>query len=126
MENRDSKITSIRPQIESYKNITLALEKFQNESLRPILKFQNELILQVFQQTLLEFKVDFEKLSATKKQAKINEILRENMQVKHFYSGLVVAFFTREEYQFYSENKKEIHKRISSLLIERISSQMGD
>jgi hypothetical protein len=108
MENRDSKIASIRPQIESDKNITLALEKFQNESLRPILKFQNELILQVFQQTLLEFKVDFEKLSTTKKQAKINEILKENVQIKQFYLGLVVAFFTSEEFQFYTENKKEI------------------
>jgi hypothetical protein len=124
MENRDSKIASIRPQIESDKNITLALEKFQNESLRPILKFQNELILQVFQQTLLEFKVDFEKLSTTKKQAKINEILKENLQIKQFYLGLIIAFFTSEEFQFYSENKKEIHKRISSLLIERVVSQL--
>ncbi len=124
MENRDSKITSIRPQIESDKNITLALEKFQNESLRPILKFQNQLILQVFQQTLREFKVDFEKLSTTKKQTKINEILKENVQVKQFYLGLIVAYFTEIEFQFYSENKKEINKRIISLLIERIASQL--
>lgn len=124
MENRDSKITSIRPQIESDKNITLALEKFQNESLRPILKFQNQLILQVFQQTILEFKVDFEKLSTTKKQTKINEILKENVQVKQFYLGLIVAYFTEIEFQFYSENKKEINKRIISLLIERITSQL--
>jgi predicted type IV restriction endonuclease len=124
MENRDTIITSIRPQIESDKNITLALEKFQNENLRPILKFQNELILQAFQQTLFEFKVDFAKLSVAKKQAKINEILKENLQIKQFYLGLIIAFFTSEEFQFYSENKKEIHKRISSLLIERVGSQL--
>jgi hypothetical protein len=124
MESRDSKITSIRPQIESDKNITLALEKFQNESLRPILKFQNELILLVFQQTLLEFKIDFENFSSTKKLAKITEILKENLQVKQFYMGLIVAFFTKIEFEFYTDNKKEVNKRIVSMLIERIASQL--
>lgn len=123
MEERDLKITSILPTIESDKMITLEIEKFQNETLRPILKFQNELIIKLFEKTLFDQKIDFKVLNQTKKQLFIDTILKENHQIKHFYLGIVVAFFTNNEIIFYFENKREINKRIILLLIERIRSQ---
>ena len=118
------KIKSILPTVTSVETNTLPLEKFQNETLRQILKFQNNLILEVFEHFQHDFKINFEDLSLDKKKTKVNEILKENIQVKQFYLGLIVAFFTREEFHYYIENKKEINKRIISLLIERIVSQL--
>lgn len=117
-------IKAILPPIDSDKAQTLPLEKFQNEILRPILKFQNQLILKNFRQTCIDFKIDFDTLSEGKKKEMVNEVLKENFQVKQFYFGMIVALFTIEEFEFYLENKKEINKRIISLLIERIVSQV--
>ncbi|MFN5416529.1 MAG: glyoxalase [Flavobacteriia bacterium] len=125
MDSRDV-LKQILPVIEVEELNSLPIETFQTKTLRPILKFQNALILSVFNTFLIEYKVDFINLSKEKKKLKISEILKENLQVKQFYLGIIVAFFTQEELTLYFENKKEINKRIIALLIERISSQIGD
>lgn len=125
MDSRDV-LKQILPVIEVEELNSLPIETFQTKTLRPILKFQNALILSVFNTFLIDYKVDFINLSKEKKKLKISEILKENLQVKQFYLGIIVAFFTQEELTLYFENKKEINKRIIALLIERISSQIGD
>lgn len=124
MTERTQKIKSILPEIISDKTLTLEEEHFQNETLRPILKFQNELILEVFQQFLVDTKVDFVNLSLNLKKAKISNSIKQNTQIKNLYLGMIIGFFSLNEYSFYTQNKKEINKRIVSLLIERISSQL--
>ena len=41
--NRDQNVRSIRPELDLKNKNTLPIEKFQNETLRPILKLQHEL-----------------------------------------------------------------------------------
>ncbi|MES2589098.1 MAG: hypothetical protein V4622_08965, partial [Bacteroidota bacterium] len=86
--------------------------------------FQNELVLSVFNHFLIENKIDFKSLERVSQSATIDNLLKQNSQVKQFYLGLICAFFSLEEFEFYTQNKKEINKRIISLLIERISSQV--
>lgn len=124
MSERTLKITRILPEIVLDKTLTLEEERFQNECLRPILKFQNELILAVFQQFLNDTKVDFLNLNLALKKAKISNTIKQNTQVKNVYLGMIMGLFSLEEYQYYTQNKKEINKRIVSLIIERISSQL--
>jgi hypothetical protein len=119
-----TQIKTVLPKIDVEVTNSLPTEMFQSKTLRPILKFQNELILQLFYSFLQEFKIDFDSFSNNKKTLKINELLKENQQVKQFYLGTIVALFTNEEFEFYASNKKEINKRIISLLIERIGSQV--
>ena len=47
---RDKNIVLLRPKVNSNKNISYKndIEKFQNIVLRPILKFQNDLLLELF------------------------------------------------------------------------------
>ena len=47
MENRTTQLTQIRPMLD-LAEATTEIEQFQNGTLRPILKFQNPLILQLF------------------------------------------------------------------------------
>eukprot|EP01041_Mallomonas_annulata_P030629 gene30629-52804_t len=73
-------IKSILPIIEVEITDSIPLERFQNQTLRQILKFQNQLILQVFENFLLDYKIDFNYLSPEKKKNKVHEFLKDNLQ----------------------------------------------
>jgi hypothetical protein len=110
MDTRDKQIKSILPKIQSDNTSASVNETFQNETLRPILKFQNEIILQYFEQFIIENKIEFVLLKHHLKITQINNLFKTNIQFKQF--------------QFYTQNKKEINKRIISMLIERLCSQI--
>lgn len=124
MENRTNALISIRPAIAITTENSNSIEVFQSNSLRPILKFQNELILNVFNNYLLDNKIQFAELKEEKKKEFIFHHLKNNQAAKNFYLGIVIGMFTKEEYTFYVSSKQEINKRITSMLIERLSSQL--
>ncbi len=123
MEERSKLIKSILPIIEIETSTSLTIEYFQSETLRPILKFQNEIILETFESFCFDNKVNLKNLNSDLKLLKIAQILKTSIQLKQFYLGMIIGFFTLEEIHFYTANKKEINKRIIALLIERIYSQ---
>ncbi len=124
MKNRDELITEIRPKIE-VEEFSKILETFQNQVLRPILKLQNEIVLIVFKQQLVRRKINFEKMDLADKKVLITKFLKEDIQFKPMYLGLVIGHFTKEEADFYFNNESESSKRILSMLIERIQSQIN-
>ena len=90
------------------------------------MKFQNELIIQYFDFFLIENKIEFSQLKYSHKISKIHELFKTNIQFKQFYLGLIVAFFTKKNFEYYVLNKKESNKRIITMLIERLCSQIED
>ena len=64
MEPRGILLKKIRPEIKSVntKAQSLDIETFQNETLRPILKFQNDLLLEVYRQYIAQYKNAFYEL----------------------------------------------------------------
>ena len=65
MQDRTSSLLAIRPNIDTIdKSLkTMDVEAFQNNVLRPILKFQNDLLLQIFIDYANQYKGVFFKLS---------------------------------------------------------------
>ncbi len=124
MENREQQLKKILPSIEGNKPTDSLNEAFQNDTLRPILKFQNELIIQYFEHFLVESKIEFALLKYSHKVTKVHDLFKTNIQFKQFCLGFIVAYFTANEFQFYIQNKKEVNKRIIAMLIERICSQI--
>ncbi len=124
MNNRIELLKKILPDIEGNKPTNSANEAFQNDILRPILKFQNDLIILYFENFLSENKIDFSALKYSHKITKVHDLFKTNIQFKQFYLGLVVAFFSHQDFAFYVQNKKEVNKRIIAMLIERICSQL--
>lgn len=99
-------------------------EEFQNKTLRPILKLQNDLIIQVFKNYLSQNRIYFNDLSVDKKMNSIENAIAKDSQLQNTYKGLIIAFFTLEEYHHYSIISSGLNKRIRSMLIERIQSQL--
>lgn len=126
MENRTQLLNGILPNIEGTKATDSDNESFQNDVLRPILKFQNEIIILYFNHFLIESKIDFQKLKHSHKITKVHDLFKANIQFKQFSLGLIVGYFSSVEFEYYVENKKEINKRIIAMLIERICSQLED
>jgi len=93
---------------------------FQNKVLRPILKFQHPSITSYFLNYVKGKKVNIENLTKPEIITFIKQSLLRDQKLKTYYCGLISALFTTEETQFYLNNKREINKRLTSMMIERI------
>ena len=99
-------------------------EIFQNQTLRPILKLQNDLFLAVFENQISKHKNDFYKLSVEKKFHYIENVIQKDIKFRNSLKGIVIALFTLDEYASYILNSSSLNKRMMNMLIERLKSQV--
>lgn len=100
-------------------------EKFQTLTLRPILKLQNDLVLGLFRNHIAESKNMYYSLSPENKVLFIENSLQKNIVLKNKLIGVTLGMLTIEELAVYSADTTLYNKRIMSLLIERIRSQIS-
>ncbi|GAA0759346.1 glyoxalase [Psychroflexus lacisalsi] len=126
MTARDENLLSIRVDVPRAKvnETTLSLESFQNSTLRPIAKFQNDLILSLFENYIVRYKNVFHKLGTQEKLNYIENTVKKDSKFKNLMRGIFMGHFTIDEYKFYHENSSEINKRIINLTKERLQSQL--
>ncbi|RKS02616.1 MULTISPECIES: glyoxalase [unclassified Flavobacterium] len=125
MEARDNNVLELRG--ESLGTITSqsSLEEvFQNKTLRPILKLQNDLFIQVFINYAMKQKNVFFSLTPEKKMAYVENVIQRDIKFRNSLKGMVIAFFTLDEYAEYIQNSSNINKRMMNMLIERLKSQI--
>jgi hypothetical protein len=99
-------------------------EKFQNQTLRPILKLQNDLLIEVFRNYVTKQKGAFFLLSIENKMHYVENAIQKDVKFRNTLKGIVIGMFTIIEYKEYIQNSSNLSKRIMSLLIERIKSQI--
>lgn len=124
MENRDQKITEIRPVLELQSSFG-AIETFQNKTLRPILKLQNNLLLYLCRHQFEKRKNIFFQLPKPERKMYITQQIQHDRQFRHLLFGVIIGHFTINELQFFRAEEAELKKRITSLLIQRIQSQLS-
>jgi hypothetical protein len=125
MENRDSEIFDLRggalgvvtPQ-------SSAEEAFQNITLRPILKLQNDLFVQVFINYAQKQKNAFFRLTPEKKLNYIENVIQRDIKFRNSLKGMIIGLFTVVEYHEYITNSSNLNKRMMNLLVERLKSQV--
>ena len=125
MKTKDEAILELRESaIGIISEDSSAEERFQNQTLRPILKLQNELLLEVFINYAKVQKGVFFELSLSKKQLYIENALQKDVKFSNSLKGMIIGLFTIAEYKEYSLNTSNINKRIANLLMERFKSQL--
>ena len=117
-------ITSIRPDLLTDKEKTSTLETFQNETLRPILKFQNDLLLDLLHHYIAKRKGAYHQLSLKERPKYLEHAIRQDLRFKSLLQGIVIGHFTNEEFAAYIENEAELGRRMTDLLVQRIVSQV--
>lgn len=99
-------------------------ELFQNKTLRPILKLQNDLFVEVFSNYAVKQKGLFFTLSPEKKMAYIENTIQRDIKFRNSLKGMVIGMFTVQEYATYIQNSSNLNKRMMNMLIERLKSQV--
>jgi len=125
MDSNSIKILSIRETTFGKISDEMSIEeRFQNATLRPILKFQNEKIMHFFKNYLEKRKIAFHKLNIDEKIKIIENSVRKDKQLEILMKGLIIGLFTIEELEIFVQNSNALNKRIVSMLIERLQSQI--
>jgi hypothetical protein len=125
MSNREAFIKKIREQNfgEVYSD-TQPDEVFQNQTLRPILKLQNEILLEIIKDYSNKKQPFFIKLDIAKKIQFIEQSLTNDQKFQNTLKGIVIGLFSMEDLIYYFKNSQSINKRILALTKERILSQI--
>ena len=126
MNSRDSSLKSIRLDYISntIKTDMSSEEHFQNSVLRPIIKFQNDLLIAAFLNFSNKYKNVFFELSTEKKITYIENALAKDKTFRNSLKNAVVGLFTVEEYTLYSANASALNKRMLGIIKERLISHI--
>ncbi len=125
METRDVTIIDLRGEtIGSITPQSSGEEIFQNQTLRPILKLQNDLFIQVFINYAVKQKSAFFALTPEKKMSYIENVIQRDIKFRNSLKGMIIGLFTVDEYTEYIKNSSNLNKRMMNLLIERLKSQV--
>ena len=126
MNNRTQDLLNIRPALPSaliYDTMSTE-ERFQNKTLRPLLMFQNDLLIEVFKNYIAKHKNVFSELSLPKQLDYIENAIHKDMKFRNSIKGMIIGQFTIEEYAIYTENSSALNKRLMNLVKERFISQI--
>jgi len=126
MSSRSSELLRIRPQ-----DITSASppgmtgdECFQNQTLRPVIKFQNDLFIAAFRNYIQKHKGTFHELCTERKLRFIENAIQRDIKFRNSLKGMVIGQFTLDEYETYILNSSALNKRMMNMVIERLKDQV--
>jgi hypothetical protein len=125
MEARDTHVLELRGQTYGIINNQSSLEEvFQNRTLRPILKMQNDLLIKVFINYAVKQKNVFFSLTPEKKMVYIENVIQRDIKFRNSLKGMIIALFTLDEYAEYIRISSNLNKRMMNMLVERLKSQL--
>ena len=103
---------------------TKPVEFFQNEVLRPIIKFQHDVVI-----SFMKANDQFTELIRTKGTRtdflqKINVFIGKQPEIKYKMIGMITGLLTREELTDYLQHQKEYDKRIHQMICQRLADAL--
>ena len=126
MNDRSNDLLRFRPEIPSARisdNMTDD-ERFQNQTLRPMIKFQNPLLLAAFANYISKHKNGIHDLLPVKRMDFIENAIHKDIKFRNSLKGMIIGQFTVEEYECYIRNSSALNKRMMNTVIERLKDQV--
>jgi hypothetical protein len=99
-------------------------EKFQNTTLRQVIKMQHPLIISLFQDYAITRKTILNTLTEQRIKRFIESALSKDIAFKNKMIGLIVGQFTVEEFDFYKKSSSEFNKRIFTIIKKRLKDSL--
>lgn len=126
MDSRSKSLLDIRPEIPlAHFNSQMSFdERFQNQTLRPVIKLQNFLLVEAFKNYVNKHKGVFHDLSLEKKLQYIERAIQKDIKFRNSLKGMVIGQFTVEEYTDYISNSSALNKRMMNMVVERLKDQV--
>lgn len=126
MIDRDHNLLAIRPEIPNaqiHANMSDD-ERFQNQTLRPVAKLQNDLLIEAFRNYVAKHKNVFYTLTLEKRLNYIANAIQKDIKFRNSLKGMIIGQFTVDEYLKYIENSSALNKRMMNIVRERLQSQI--
>lgn len=126
MNQRSVDLLRFRPEIPNAK-LTPEMsfdEQFQNATLRPIIKFQNALLLAAFRNYISKHKNGFYELTLENRLSFIDNAVHKDIKFRNSLKGMIIGQFTLEEYETYITNSSALNKRMMNMVIDRLKDQV--
>lgn len=126
MNDRHNDLLRIRPVLKKTLEFdTMSIEeRFQNSTLRPVIKLQNPLLIEVFRNYINKHKGVFYELGLEKRLAYMENALMKDQKFRNALKGMIIGQFTVEEYLNYIKNSSSLNKRMVQLLLDRLKDQV--
>lgn len=86
------------------------------------MKLQHDLILAVFEHFLTKRKVKLDQLPVDQRFGKIKEMVTRDHRLRDLLFGLALGQFTSAEMSYYLANDGNVHRRMTNLIVERMTS----
>ncbi len=126
MNPRDFNLMELRPEIPSAR-ITENMssdERFQNETLRPVIKLQDDLLVAVFRNYISKHKNAFYEMKLEKRLMYIENAVQRDIKFRNSLKGMIIGQFTLQEYESYIQNSSALNKRMMNIVKERLQSNI--
>lgn len=101
-------------------------ERFQNATLRPVIKMQHDLLIPYFKQYILSKKCPFGELPSPKRLEFIEHSFQKDTQFRSELKGFIIGHFTTDEYSRYLKIKNDSNKRMINMIKERIINSISE
>lgn len=115
----------VLPIIEETENCSVE-EKFQNETLRQIIKLQHSLLIALFKNYAIIRKTDLQTTNEQRIKRFIESALSKDIAFKNMLIGVIIGQFTTEEFDLYKETSSEFNKRILVILKKRLKDSLSE
>lgn len=120
-----NELAELRPNVNfDQSKETKSLEHFQNEVLRPIIKFQHEFILAYVKGNSNFLKLISDKGTRVAFQTKTKLFIGSQPHVKNQLIGSIIGLLTEKELDYYFPHATEINKRINQMICQRIADTL--
>lgn len=126
MYSRTTDLLAIRPEISNAMlfDTMSSEERFQNTTIRQVIKLQHDLLIEVFKNYVSKHKNVFYELSLQKQLDYIENAVHKDMKFRNSVKGMIIGQFTVEEYALYIQNSSALNKRIMNIVKERFISHI--
>jgi hypothetical protein len=127
MSCRSLDLVRIRPELSSKIRTpadTSSDEYFQNTTLRPVIKFQNDLLVSAFRNYAVKHKGQFFEIPQEKQMRYIENAIQKDIKFRNALKGMLIGQFTVEEYERYIQSSSALNKRMMQMVIERLKDQL--
>jgi hypothetical protein len=121
----DDALRALRPVLAAVPEAAPALTPgdFLHQTLRPLLKLQNDLLLAVAADFVRDHHIPLTTASPTDQERLLGELLTRNTKLRYTVIGLVTALFTTAELAFYRQHRPELNRRLLELATRRVQDQ---
>ena len=126
MDTREISLLALRPELHNVRidGTMSSEESFQNNTLRPVIKLQNDLLVAVFKNYIKKHKNVFHTYTIDQRLVYIDNATQKDIKFRNSLKGMIIGQFTITEYDNYIKNSSALNKRMMNIVKERLKNNL--